>query len=190
MIAKDNVTGVVLAGGRSSRFGSDKAMQHWRGETFLTRAVKLLRPICAEVLISGGKEEYASEGCRLLKDRYNGCGPLSGIHAALTTCRTEYALFLTCDMPLMERAPLLRMLQQPPAFVIGWQPGGAGGGIFPLLVSSALADEVEEALKNGNYSIRRSLCERVGAWMLDIPDEWATLFANINRKEDLNNALT
>lgn len=185
MITQAHLTGVVLAGGRSSRFGSDKAMEKIRKETFLEHTVALLRPLCAEVIISGNKEQYAVPGCRLVKDEYEDCGPLGGIHAALKSCRTAYALFLTCDMPFMETAPLYQMLGELPASVVGWKSHQEKGGIFPLLVSTDLADEVEQALVTGNHSIRHSLYVQEGARMLEIPNKWTSCFTNINRRDDL-----
>lgn len=186
MITKEQLTGVVLAGGQSSRFGSDKAMEKRKGKTFLEHAVEVLCILCTEVIISGSKEEYAILGHRLVKDKYETCGPLGGIHAALCSCHTEYALFLTCDMPLMETAPLCAMLGGTSTQVVGWKSGKEKGGIFPLLVSVHLIAEVEQALKAGNYSLRRSLCTEEHTRMIEIPDKWASFFTNVNRREDLN----
>ena len=55
-IGKAQLTGGVLAGGRSSRFGSNKAMQVFQGKTFLQRDIDLLEALCAEVMISSSKE--------------------------------------------------------------------------------------------------------------------------------------
>ena len=186
MIARCDVTGVVLAGGQSSRFGSNKAMQFIGNETFLMRAIRLLQPLCAEVLISGKRVEYTGTGCRLVKDLFENCGPLAGIHAALKACQTPYVLFLTCDMPLMESAPLYSMLAETDVEIVGWSSQEEKGGVFPLLLSKTLLPIIEQTLEQGKYKIKPILYEKENARIWEIPTEWLSLFTNINRKEDLD----
>ena len=182
LLSSTEVTGVVLAGGLSSRFGSDKALHCIEGESFLVRSVHLLQSLCKEVVVSGNRQEYEElTKVQVLKDIYEGCGPLGGIYTALQTIRTPYALFLTCDMPLMQAEPLAKMFETASGVeVVGWR-----NSLFPLLVSTTLTQEVERALKEGNYRIKRTLCGREKARMLEIPEGWVPLFVNINRREDL-----
>lgn len=170
MIVKKQLTGVVLAGGQSSRFGSDKTIEEIGGITFLEHIVSLLRPLFTEVMVSENKEHYAViSGYRLIKDEYEACGSLGGIHAALKSFRTAYVLFLTCDMPLMKTAPLYRMLAEVPSPVVGWASHEERGGIFPLLVSNQLVAKVEQRLINGNRSIHHSLFVKERTQMLELP---------------------
>lgn len=116
--------GAVLAGGRSRRFGSDKRLARFRGETLLYHAVRSLAPICDEVVVVGPGPELRSliaEACPgtarssesdseriarpdAISDRHRGIGPLGGLHAALVTARErgmEGVVALGCDMPLV-----------------------------------------------------------------------------------------
>ena len=97
-------TGLVLAGGRSSRMGTNKALLELNGETLLKRAMQLLEQAgCRQVLISGNYYGY-----RCVLDSAQ-LGPLSGIAAGLEACQTEKLLILPVDMPYMssELAQLL-----------------------------------------------------------------------------------
>ena len=121
-MSKD-VCAVILAGGKSSRMGRDKASLTLGHKTFLQR-------IAAELDACGFQEKYVSLGSgsrygmheeenstgtgekteihipggwTVLRDRYRDCGPLGGIHAALSACRAEWALFVSCDTPLYRR---------------------------------------------------------------------------------------
>ena len=106
-MSKD-VCAVILAGGKSSRMGRDKASLTLGNETFLQR-------IAAELDACGFQEKYVSLGTgekteihipvgwTAVRDRYRNCGPLGGIHAALSACRAEWALFVSCDTPLYRR---------------------------------------------------------------------------------------
>ena len=80
--------GAVLAGGRSSRFGSDKVLARFGGEPLLARLLRLLRPLCSELLVVAKETApYAgialSSGARLLTDASERKTPLSGLSAAL-----------------------------------------------------------------------------------------------------------
>ena len=79
--------GVVLAGGRSSRFGSDKALAEVDGTRLLDRAVALLRTVSDEVAVVSSRPEHDVEGVRRLPDLRTGKGPLGGMEAALAYAR-------------------------------------------------------------------------------------------------------
>jgi molybdopterin-guanine dinucleotide biosynthesis protein A len=100
----------ILAGGKSSRMGTDKAMLELERKTLLARAVEMLRSVPTlggqqiQVTILGERE--ALEGAdRAIVDRYPSCGPLGGIEAALNDLRqgdkAEWAFFIPVDMPLL-----------------------------------------------------------------------------------------
>jgi len=96
------VSGFVLAGGASRRMGFDKARLPFGSERLVDRQVRLLRAICRSVAIIGPPETFADTGIQVYQDEIPGQGPLGGIHAGLRRARTEFSLFLSCDMPLME----------------------------------------------------------------------------------------
>ena len=96
-----DVSAFVLAGGQSFRMGSDKAMLRLGNETFLSIALRNARAICAAPVIVGDAGRYAAFG-NVVDDRYPGCGPLGGIHAALCASVTELNLILSVDLPTMK----------------------------------------------------------------------------------------
>ncbi len=104
------VTGAVLAGGRSSRLGRDKALLTVGGEALLARAVRTMATVCGEVLVVGPPErEAVTPGVRVLADERPGVGPLGGIATALRAMRGARLLAVATDMPLLN-ANLLRYL--------------------------------------------------------------------------------
>src|SRR5947209_17610572 len=82
------VTGFVLAGGKSSRMGSNKALLTLQGATLLQRTHQLLQSVCERVFILGQRKLYGDFG-ECIEDVYPDCGPLGGIHAALLNSPTE-----------------------------------------------------------------------------------------------------
>jgi molybdopterin-guanine dinucleotide biosynthesis protein A len=106
----DRVTGAVLAGGRSTRLGRDKALLALDGEPLLARAVRLLREVCAEVLVVGPLERASVvPGVRVLADERPSSGPLGGIATALRAMSGDRLLAVATDMPFL-RPALLRYL--------------------------------------------------------------------------------
>lgn len=95
-----DVNGYVLAGGRSSRMGRDKALLELAGKPLILRAVEKLRRVCAEVFVLGGRTELEAYA-PLVRDLHEGCGPLGGIEAALLHSAKEWNLLMAVDMPFL-----------------------------------------------------------------------------------------
>ena len=109
-MADVEVTGFAVAGGRSQRMGSDKALLPWAGTTLLEHTLARLREVCAEVgILSGAQIRYASYGVPAHADLVPEAGPLGGVHAGLRNLGVSLGLFLGVDMPLVP-SPLLRAL--------------------------------------------------------------------------------
>ena len=132
------ILGVVLAGGKSSRFGSDKALAELHGQPLLTRAVDTLAGWCELVIIAG--RETGPARCIPDWPRPH-MGPLGGIAAALRYARDEnYASILTCGVDSVALpANLPELLSAPPAYlesqpVVGHWPVGTLETIEAILL--------------------------------------------------------
>jgi molybdopterin-guanine dinucleotide biosynthesis protein A len=102
-------TGVVLAGGRSQRFGGvDKTRLPLAGRTLLQRAVDALASVTTTCLVVGGAEV---PGATVVADRYPGAGPLGGLLTALDAIESSHALILAADLPFLSGS-LLRDVQR------------------------------------------------------------------------------
>ncbi len=101
--AKDQISGVVLAGGKSSRFGQDKGLFPFRGKALVEHAIDILKPICSEILIStNNPDAYGFTGQKTIADIHAGCGPIGGMHSGLFNASGQIVLFLGCDMPFVD----------------------------------------------------------------------------------------
>lgn len=101
------ISGYVLAGGRSSRMGTDKAFLQLAGKPLVAHAVAKLRHICAEVYILGSNPALAAYA-PLVPDLHPNCGPVGGIEAALAHTARDWNLILAVDMPFLPAAILHR----------------------------------------------------------------------------------
>ncbi len=97
---KSNITGVILSGGQSRRFGRDKGLHPFKGKPLVMHALDIIRPLCDEVLISTNKpDSYKKFQYPMITDSYPGCGPLAGFHSGLSAASHDTVLFLACDTP-------------------------------------------------------------------------------------------
>lgn len=112
-----SVMGIVLAGGKSSRMGTNKALLEVGGKRNIERAVKVLHQAADDVLIvTNTKEEYEFLGCPMVSDRVQGKGPLAGLEAGLAVSRFDTTIVAACDMPFLSQHLLQYMLKQAPGF--------------------------------------------------------------------------
>jgi molybdopterin-guanine dinucleotide biosynthesis protein A len=96
------VTGVILAGGQSSRMGSNKALLPYRGGRFIESIYRQLSGLVDELLlVTNTPEQYAFLGCRSVPDQFPGMGALAGLHAGLQGSRTGHIFAVACDMPYL-----------------------------------------------------------------------------------------
>jgi molybdopterin-guanine dinucleotide biosynthesis protein A len=106
-----DVSAFILAGGKSTRMGADKAFVEYEGRTLLARALDLTRSVVSGVWIVGSKQKFAALA-PVVEDVFRDCGPLGGIHAALLGSLTELNLMLAVDMPFVPRAFLQYLITQ------------------------------------------------------------------------------
>ncbi len=182
---------VILAGGKSSRMGRDKAFLEIGGQTLLARQIEIVRAAGAsEVFISGRAEvDYSSFGCRVLKDNFPDAGPLAGIEAALVTATNPLLLVLAVDLPTMT-VEFLQRLRRGCAENTGAIPR-LDGSLEPLAAfyPKALQPLAKTLLCAGKNAVAgfAQRCVQTGhAQFFDLPAGDIKIFANWNSPADLN----
>jgi molybdopterin-guanine dinucleotide biosynthesis protein A len=99
-----DVTGVILSGGMSSRFGVNKALLEINGSRLIDRVTGLLSSIFERViLITNSPEEYSYLGLPIREDLIKGLGPIGGILTGLEDINDEAGFFIACDMPFVSK---------------------------------------------------------------------------------------
>ncbi len=94
------MTGVVLAGGRSTRMGTNKALLEFGGARLIERLIRTTRPLFREIaIIANDPETYAYLGVPIWPDRIPGKGSLGGIYTAVHHCTFPQIFCIACDMP-------------------------------------------------------------------------------------------
>ena len=190
-IAAADVTGFILAGGKSTRMGTDKAFIEFEGRTLLARALDLACSVTPNVRIAGAGEKFAPFA-PVVEDIFRERGPLGGIHAALRASKTELNFMLAVDMPFVS----VKLLQ----YLIGEARTAAAATVIvprsdgrrqPLcaVYRPRFGDVAEEALLAGQNRID-SLFDTVetrviGEEELDRAGFSSLIFRNLNTPEQL-----
>jgi molybdopterin-guanine dinucleotide biosynthesis protein A len=109
-------SGFVLAGGKSSRMKTDKALLHYAGESFLELAFHKLELVCDDVKIvvnDNQIEEFARKfpTYKFITDVFKERGALGGIHAALKNTDADWAFILACDLPFVSKKTIKNLLE-------------------------------------------------------------------------------
>ena len=180
---------VILAGGKSSRMGRDKAWLEVDGQPLLARQIRLVQELgAAELFISGRVGvDYSKFGCPVLSDDFPDAGPLAGLERALRIAATPLVLALAVDMPEMTAGTMRSILG-----CCGENTGAIpriGGVIEPLAAvypKSALALATDQLQKKSNAARTfAGLCVSNGlANFVELPACEAGHFANWNSPAD------
>ncbi|WP_396611513.1 molybdenum cofactor guanylyltransferase [Haloferax sp. S1W] len=193
-------TGIILAGGRSTRFGTmDKATATLDGCPMISRVADALDPIVDELVVNCRAEQRTGLTAALLdfdvrfaEDSYPDCGPVFGLRTALRESRGVYAAVLPCDMPFVPSGFLSHLFNR-----LGGRPGivptGSDGMIpVPAVVHTrAAVSACTEALRSGDDSLH-GVMSHLDVAVLDEREVTAhagkRAFHNVNTLDDLRAA--
>lgn len=183
------VSGYILAGGNSKRFGENKALFEFEGISLIERMLNLLSPLVSSIkIVAKNGNEFNGLGVKILNDDLDVQTPLAGILRGLEDT-DGWGLFLACDLPNMKSDIISRLLS---AINDSYEKEGIDA------VVAASADEELQPLvacyhKSGITSIKKSIAENqsMKRWLSGLKIKIVTFeeeepFININRKEDLS----
>jgi len=148
------VNGFVLAGGRSTRMGTDKALLHYAGRPLIGHAVELLKVAGAEPHIVGTRPDLAAYA-PIVEDLHPVCGPLGGIEAALASSSSEWNVFLPVDLPLLPSVFLKYLIERARITGAAATIPTLAGEPEPLcaVYRRELLAGIRESIETGNYKV-------------------------------------
>ncbi len=183
------VTGIILAGGKSSRMGSEKGLLELSGKPLIQYAMQALTGLCSRIILSSSSEAYHSFGFTVVPDEFPGIGPMGGIYSALRQSKTEQNLVLSCDLPFVSQELLSFILMQSEGYQVA-VPWEGNRHYEPLcgFYCNSTADLMGDFIGRGNYKLP-DLFEEISINRLLIHDKLdfytANLFLNVNSKHEL-----
>lgn len=182
----------ILAGGKSSRMGTDKALLAIDGTNFIKKIAGELDAFGERIISRGANSDLSDMGWNVIPDIYEDHGPLGGIHAALSCCQSEALFFVTCDMPFFKHtladyfcerwaAPDSDFRQTPDA-IVAVTPDGR---IHPLcgIYHKSVLPVLEKELKANNNKVMLTL-KQLNVIYLQIPESMAQMLSNVNTADD------
>ncbi len=185
----DGVTGVILAGGRSSRMGGeDKGLAIFRGLPLWQHVLLRLQPQVGQICVSANRhlECYQQRGLPVINDTLpNFPGPLAGMLASLRTIESEWVAFSPCDTPFIPDDVVFRLWQEKQHATAVWVRSSQRDHPALALIHRSVANNLEHFLLQGERRLMIFLQQIGGHAVLFEDDERA--FININTREDLSN---
>ena len=188
----NQITGLILAGGRGTRMGTvDKGLKQFRGAPMALHVLMRLQPQVGAVMINANQNlgPYEAFGVPVWPDQIGGfAGPLAGLHTGLMNCATEFMVTAPCDSPFLPEDLVERLadgLENANAdlavAVTGPEERRQPHPVFCLLRTSVLP-HLEEFLHGGG--------RKIDAWYkslatVEVPFEDESAFRNINSLEEL-----
>lgn len=189
------MTAIVLAGGKSSRFGENKALVEVAGRPLIERVISALKRSFNEIIIVADDITlFQHLGAKVVSDIIPGQGPLSGIHAGLRNTSNFYNFVVACDMPLLQTELIEYMKKKVNGSDILWPR--RDDKIEPLhaFYSRNCLEVIERHLKAGELKIT-DLAKEIKVAFLESEeiyklDPGGYSFANINTRADLERILS
>lgn len=178
------VTGIILAGGKSERMGSDKALLDLNGTHMIQKSIDALRPICQEIFLISNNDRLSEFGLPVFQDIHKNIGPVGGLHTGLFNASNETCVVLSCDLPNIETSILFTLLQEfefHNAVV-----SECAGRVHPLvgIYRKSSWYDMNTFVQEGKVKLLDCI-KALKAEKIEFSDEKAAYFFNMNSPSDL-----
>ena len=149
----EDCTGLILAGGQSKRMGCDKALLQLKGKCLLQWQVEKFQNLGVKEILISGTGNPTFPGVRAVPDVYPGCGPISGLHAGLSSASCQHCIVICVDMPLVPGDVFIELCK---AHDMGVTILRHSDGEEPLIgvYDRATAVYMEKMIQQGVYAVR------------------------------------
>lgn len=192
MNSRNDIAVFILAGGKSSRMGTDKGMLELSGKSFTQHIIDTAKTISNSIMLVANTPNYKHFGIPLINDKIKEKGPMGGIYTALSNTSHTWNLFLSCDIPLIESKVLTALIdscnEKYDTIVIKHH-----NTIEPLcgLYKKSLLKFFEDKIHKDELSIVKALAE-LNTKYLDVSnqvDGSSNCFKNVNTSQDFNDLI-
>ena len=185
---KEEIGGIIMAGGMSSRMGTDKALVIFEGKRLIDYAIDLLKPFCTEIIISTNQRQHEKLGFRTVADRYQKCGPIGGLHAALTATNFDHNIVISCDVPFVQSELIELLLANTRGFDAVVPVHKCGIEPLVAVYRKEMASFFETQLIERNYKLQQVIhSSKLNLLEVDrLVAKYPRLFDNMNSMEELN----
>jgi len=184
------ITGIILAGGKSERMGTDKGLLLFKGKPFISHIYEALKPIVGEnIVVVSSNEAYDKLRYNRIEDLIADKGPVGGLYTALKQSKTKLNLVLSVDVPMVTTELLEWLLKNHDESYLMTQVKSLDKA-SPLIAvyDRALRIPLGELLA-GNQLKLQGLIDDINHQTLEVPKKWSDQVQNINTNEDYKKLL-
>lgn len=178
------MTGIILAGGKSTRIGREKAFLNVEGRPIIEILLSKLSSVFEEVfIVTNNKKKFGYFPANIVTDIFPDKGPLGGIHAGLVHSNSAYSFFTACDMPFLNMDIVMDMINKVEHYDIVVPK--VKNRLHPLcaVYSKRCIPVIEDNLKKGNLRVK-DVFKVLKTKIINKMDPEGGHFININTKED------
>ena len=187
MVSPENISAFILAGGKSSRMGSDKGLVRFHGRKMIEHVISNIPLPKNQIAIINGNPAYQIFDCTIYNDIYKNCGPLGGIYAALYHSTTDWNFIIGCDMPFVSKdfiSFLMKKISDQTAIVPVHD-----AHVEPLcaLYHRSNLSGIQNLLQHGELKMQNAI-KIMNAELCDVSLLFSAeeIFRNINSPEDIS----
>ena len=188
------LSSIILAGGQSRRYGSNKAIAELNGKAVISLICNVMRPLVNELIVVVASYEQAKtlpldSHVKLVIDQYPNCGPLGGIYSGLSKAKNQWSFVSACDMPFLNPNLITDMAELREGYDIIAPIIDDRAEPVHAMYHQACLPSISKQLNSGELKITRFYDEmnvkEVNTDFIDKidPDRWS--FFNINTPEDM-----
>ena len=184
----NQLTGIILSGGKSSRMGKDKGFVELNNKPLISYSIEVLSPICNQIIIGANSDNYKYFGYPVIGDEIKDIGPIGGIYSCLRSSKTNNNFILSCDMPLISAELIKYILSQREGFDV----------VIPVFKNfreplcayyhKSIITGLFNAIETNRYKIQdviKSFMTKFLPITKDLPFYQENLFDNMNSQPDL-----
>lgn len=181
----ENFTGIILAGGKSQRMGTDKGLLSLNGKPFIQHIYEAMQPIFGDnIVVVSSNTDYDTFGYNRIEDFIADKGPVGGLYTALKLSKTKFNLVVSVDVPLIT-TELIQWLAESheDSFLITQVKVKDRESPLVAVYDRALRPLLGEHLAGNQLKLTDVIAE-INPQTLTVPEKWVKQLQNINTEED------
>ncbi len=184
---KKKISGILLAGGKSSRMGEDKAFMIYRGKELYRYPLGILEYFCDEIIISSDNKSFNNTNYKVYPDKEPHLGPMGGLNTCLNKIQNNYAIVLSCDTPGIDVDSINELVQltNNQSIIVGMNADEKPEALAGIYNKNCILS-IGSLINSGNYRMSELLkLEDAYYHKFSYPEtKLRRIFFNINTKED------
>ncbi len=178
------LTGIILAGGKSSRMGEDKGLMSFENQPMIQHIIDVVKPMVNDILIISNNEQYTQFGYPVYEDLIKEKGPLAGIYTGLSFSRSDKNVVLSCDVPFVNSTIINLLINNCKDFDVVIPEKNKRTHQMIGIYDKSCVNSFKNQLKKDQLKLKLAV-EKMNFKTVDANQIDDKIFRNINSKNDI-----